>query len=339
MKRESSDDKSKSAISSGDDMVHVLHCVDAEKFLCTQGFSEAQAKLSRCFPHFPINPRQNLWKLLVELGHFDSGLTECQALRQSEPRPLPDDPDILRSLLQAAHDVRDPYRRLISSVRERSQRLAAHRADREEKLQREFLRLSGEQVRADLAKCRACSFRPLLDYLGWSTEKVVVLCVILGAFAPAEDDLSAGDCYEDCQWASQLEQAFLKPVEDLHRAILERLAQPAVTASSTDPSACVLVVTVDGDSSKVVFGTPHLRRKPIPVDYEVAIFLNEVYQGQGKPVACETINEKHKLDLRPNRIRKKIPKELRPCFVTKTGSGTHFDKDALAEICQKLCFD
>src|SRR5207248_712935 len=105
-----------------------------------------------------------------------------------------------------------------------------------------------------------------------------------------------------------------------------------------DANGCVFVITVNGGSSKVEFGT-HSRTKEIAVKHEVAVFLNAVQKGQGKPVTCKAINEEHHLDLRPYRICKKIPDALRPCFVTKAGSGTYFDKDALAEICHNMCFD
>jgi hypothetical protein len=277
----------------------------------------------------------------VEQGPFDLGLTESQALQPSEPRPLPKDRELLQSLLQAAHDVRDPFRRLISSMRERWKHLDAHREDREEKLQREHLRLLGEQVRADLAKCRDrgfrsyCRFLPLMDYLGWSDEKVVVLSLILGTFVPAEDDLSEWDCYEDCQWASQLEQAVLKPVEDLYWEIRNRLAPPPAVTPLPDANACVFVVTVNGDSSKVEFG-PRLRPNVLTVDYEVAVFLREVHQARGTPVTCQTINAQHGLALRAARIIDKIPDDLRPCFVTKKGAGTYFNWNALTKLCQTL---
>ena len=260
---------------------------------------------------------------------------------QPQRSALPDAPDHLRALLQEADRVADPIRRLISSVRARADYLADHPQARGERHHRTMMRQLGEQVRADLANCLACRFEPLAGYLGWSAEQATGLHLSLEHFAPAGDDGGDGDYLQDRRWSHQLEDAVFKPVEDLRRAILERLARPAVAADSADPNAYVLVVTVDGDSWKVAFGT-RSRRTEIPVDHEAAIFLDEVHRRQGKPVSCQTINEKYKeynLDLRANRIREKIPKELRPCFVTKAGSGTHFDKDALAEICQKLCFD
>jgi hypothetical protein len=265
-------------------------------------------------------------------------LAKGEILEQPNRRRLPDAPDHLQIVLLLAIQVRDSLRTLISIMRARSDYLVACLEVHGERPKQWYMDYFGNQIRDSLAKCEASPCLPLMLYLGWSSEKYWVLHRIFENGLSPEDDVSDWGCHEARHWAYQLEQEVLKPVEELCRVVHERLARLPAATPAPDANDSVFFIEVNGHPPKVVFGN-HSRKKEITLDYEVAVFLNEVYQANGNYVTCETIHAKHGVRLRVDRIIHKVPDDLRPCLVTKRGAGTCFDRDALTKLCQTLRID
>jgi hypothetical protein len=274
----------------------------------------------------------------MECGPFYWDFAEGKFLELPKPNPLPDDPDLLLIVLLLAIKLRDPLRTLISCMRARSDYLVACHEVHGERHSRPYMRCFDEQIRDSLEHCLGTHCRQLMLFLPWSFEKSLILSFIFGNILDAEDNVSDWKCSEARHWAYLLEKEVLKPVEDLYQLILERRARLPAATPASDANASFFAITVKGDAPKVVFGN-HSRVKEITVDYEVAVFLNEVYQAKEKYVTCKTINAKHGLRLRVDRIIDKVPDDLRPCLVTNKGAGTYFDRDALTKLCQTLRID
>jgi hypothetical protein len=333
MERESSDDMSKSAASGGDAKHDVA--VPAGDREAIRNSDDPITNVVGAPRNFLSDHIRGLFKELMECPPFYWDFAEGKVLEQPKRKPLPDAPDLLLIVSLLAIQLRDPLRTLISCMRARSDYLVACHEVHGERHSRPYMRCFGEQIRDSLEHCLGTPCRPLMLFLGWSFDKSRILYFIFANILDAEDNVSDWDCSEARHWAYLLEQEVLKPVEDLSREVIERLARLPAPTPSPDANACLLIVTVKGNSSKVEFRTP-AGRKENEVDYDVAVFLREVHQAQGKPVTCKTINEQHGLALRVDRIIDKVPADLRPCFVTKKGAGTYFDWNAWTKLCQTL---